>query len=175
MIFEGPIVMVASGFLYRQGFFEFVPMFTTICIGDLAADVGWYSLGYFFGEPFLKKHGHFFSVTPENFEKAKALFHKYHTKILLVSKMTLGLGMSLAVLMAAGASKVPFRMYIILNAIGEIVLVSILLILGYFFGNLYSLIDKGFKGLFLFGFVAFIAILTYGFANYMKKVAATKL
>jgi membrane protein DedA with SNARE-associated domain len=133
--------------------------------------VGWYALGYYFGEPFLVKHGRFFSITPESFERAKVLFHKYHTKILIISKMTLGLGMALAVLMAAGAMKIPFKKYITLNAIGEVVLVGVLISIGYFFGNLYSIIDKGFKGLFLFGFTVLILAVGYGFAKYVKNKA----
>ncbi len=176
VIVEGPIIMVASGFLIHQGIFELLPAFIAIFAGDLAGDVAWYYIGYYFAEPFLRKHGHFLSVTPEGLEKAKLLFKRYHVKILLISKMTLGFGMALATLIAAGATRVSFRLYMLLNALGEFILIALLLVAGYYFGYLYASIAKGFKNFFLIGLVAFVALLIYGFTKYMKKkITADKL
>jgi membrane protein DedA with SNARE-associated domain len=51
---EGPILMVASGFLILSGFFNPFYAFFTIMAGDLAGDIIWYYVGYFFAEPFLR-------------------------------------------------------------------------------------------------------------------------
>ena len=160
--------MVASGFLYHLGYFSFLPMLFALALGDLVADVFWYYLGYYFLEPFLKKRGHFFSVTPELLEKGKTLFHRYNDKILLISKVTLGFGMAIVTLMTAGASKVPFKRYMILNIIGEFILVTTLIILGYFFGQASKSIAGGFKIAFLVGVGIICVVALYGFSRYMK-------
>ncbi len=176
LIFEGPILMVAAGFLLHIGVFNFTPMFIAIFVGDMVGDIIWYCVGYFFAEPFLLKYGYFFGVTPEKLEKAKELFKRYQIKILLISKMTLGLGMALATLVAAGATKTSFRLYMLLNALGEFILISILLLVGYYFGYLYNNITQGFKMIFLFGLIVFISTLIFGFTKYMRtRILSTKL
>ncbi len=166
---EGPLVMMASGFLLHFKIFKIVPLLSFLIIGDLCGDVFWYYLGYFFAEPFLRKHGKFMGVTLERFEKIKIIFHKYQSRILIISKITMGFGMALGTLMAAGASKVPFKKYISLNALGEPIFVTILVSAGYFFAKLYSYVESGFK----IGFMIFIIILAlsflYGFSKYIRS------
>ncbi|MFA6459595.1 MAG: DedA family protein [Candidatus Paceibacterota bacterium] len=169
VIVEGPFLMIASGFLLHKGVFDFLPLFVALVTGDLVADVGWYYLGYFFMDPILKKHGHFLSVTPEVLEKTKALFHRFHTKILFISKITIGFGMAIATLMLAGATHIPIKKFLVLNLIGETVLVAALLALGYFFGGMYDSIVEGFKTIFLIGAVVFSLVLVWGVSHYTKQ------
>ena len=165
---EGPILMVASGVFILSGFFNFAPAFIAITAGDLLGDVFWYYVGYFFAEPLIRKHGHFLKITPKMFEQAKGLFNKYHIKILLISKITLGFGMALATLMVAGATRVPFKKYMLLNLIGEIILVLILLTIGYFFGQMYFAISGALKIYFVVGVVIIFGIASYYFTKYTK-------
>lgn len=168
---EGPILMVAAGFLIHLGVFEPWPLYATIIAGDLAGDLVWYYVGYRFAEPFLRKHGHFFSLTPESFERIKKLFIKYHEKILFLSKVTVGFGFALGTLIVAGATRMPLRKYIVLNLAGEIVLVAVLLSIGYFFAELYKYVDKSLQVGFLVVSGVILVGIIYGFAGYMKKRA----
>lgn len=171
-IIEGPVLMVACGFLIHLGVFDPVPLFLVILAGDLVGDIGWYYIGYYFAEPFMRKHGHFMSLTPEKFERIKGLFHKYHESILVFSKLTIGLGLALGTLIVAGATKIPFRKYMFLNFIGEGVLVAILLTIGYFFGELYKYVDDSLKVGFVVGVCVIAAVGIYGFVGYMKRRVA---
>lgn len=170
VIIEGPILMIASGFFILLGFFDLVPVFIVILIGDLVGDTIWYYIGYFFAEPFLRKYGKFIKITPKIFEKVKMLFHKYHTKILIISKVTIGLGMSLAVLMAAGTTHIPYKKFISINFLGEIILLSTLLSVGYFFGQVYNSISEAFRIYFIVGISITLGILLYYFIRYTKKI-----
>ncbi len=170
IIIEGPILMMASGVLIHTGFFSPIPTFLVIMAGDLLGDIIWYYIGYFFAEPFLRKFGKFFKITPEIFNKAKELFQRHHVKILLISKMTVGLGISLATLMAAGTTHVSLKKYISLNFLGEIFLVSMLLSVGYFFGQLYNSIADALKIYFVAGAVAVIGTLLYYSTRYVKHI-----
>ena len=169
IVIEGPILMIASGFLVLSGFFSLVPTFFVILAGDLLGDVIWYYIGYFFAEPFLRKYGKFFKITPEIFEKAKSLFHENHVKILLISKITIGAGMALATLMAAGASHVSFKKYMALNFIGETVLVSILMTIGYFFGQIYISIPGILKVYSAIGAIIIMSIAIYYLLKYTRR------
>jgi membrane protein DedA with SNARE-associated domain len=169
MIIEGPIVMVASGFFLRFGVFDLIPIYIVLVIGDLMADIMWYYVGYYYAEPLIRKRGHFLGVTPEVFEKVKRLLHNHQTLILLGTKVTIGFGLALGTVITAGAVKVPFKKYVILNLIGEMVLSAILLTVGYYSGHFYSAIGKGFREVFLVAGFIFIAAVIFGFAKYMKS------
>jgi membrane protein DedA with SNARE-associated domain len=168
-VVEGPVLMVACGFLLQFGVFQPIPMFVALASGDIVADVGWYYAGRFFLEPFMRRHGHFLSVTPEMIERVKKLFHTYHTRILFISKITIGFGMALGVLMVAGASRVPFRKYLIINIAGEIVFVMSMLLLGYLFGNAFTLIATGFRWLFIGAALVVTLAIIAGVSRYAKK------
>ena len=169
VIAEGPVIMLGSGVLLRLGNFDLVPLFLTLLIGDLVADVVWYFVGLYAAEPFLKRFGHIFGVTHEVFEKMEGVFRRHDVKILFISKITMGFGFALATLIAAGAVRVPFRKYILLNLFGGFLWTSLLMAAGYFFGNLYFLLDKGIRDVF-FVAMAIIAVLAlYKCGAYMKK------
>ena len=169
VVIEGPILMIAAGFLLHQGVFSLVPLFLMLLLGDLVADVVWYYIGYYFVEPLMKRHGHFLSITPELLEKAKGLFSKYHVQILLISKVTIGFGMALATVTAAGVTRVPFRIFLLVNFIGEFILVAVLLTVGYFFGQLYSSIAEGLKVVFLIVALIISTGILFGVSRYVKS------
>ncbi len=171
-IIEGPVIMIACGFLIHLGVFDPLPIYLTILAGDLVGDIGWYYIGYYFAEPFMKKHGHFLSLTPEKLEKIKTLFNKYHERILIFSKLTIGLGFALGTLIVAGITRIPFGRYMILNLVGEGLLVAILLSVGYFFAEAYKYVDDGLKVGFTVIVTVILAAAIYGFGGYMKKRAA---
>ncbi|MFA6585970.1 MAG: DedA family protein [Candidatus Paceibacterota bacterium] len=173
-VIEGPILMVAAGILIHNKFFDLVPAFIVIITGDLLGDIIWYYIGYFFAEPFLRNYGKFFKITPEIFERAKKVFNQHHEKILFISKITIGLGMSLATLMAAGATHTSLKKYLMLNFLGEVILVSVLLSIGYFFGQLYNSIDNTLKIYFVIGTFTVIGLLIYYFIKYARNILIEK-
>jgi membrane protein DedA with SNARE-associated domain len=168
-LIEGPVLMVASGFFLRYGIFSIVPLFIVLVLGDLTGDVLWYYAGYYFAEPLIKKYGKFIGVTPVIFEKGKELFHRYHEKILFLSKITLGFGMAVAILMTAGATKVSFKKYMLMNLLGEFIFITTLLSFGYFFGELYNRVANDFKIAFIIVLIILIGLIFYGVSKYFKR------
>lgn len=168
-IVEGPVLMVASGFLLHLGVFSPIPLYFVLIFGDIFADIIWYFIGMYFAEPVFRKHGRFLSVTPEMFEKIKVLFMKYHEKILIFSKLTLGFGFAIGTLIVAGATRVPFKKYLLLNIAGEFILVAALLYVGYFFAELYKYIEDGLKAFFVIGIAILVISCVYGFTKFMKN------
>jgi membrane-associated protein len=168
-IFEGPIVMVISGLLVHEGFFEFWPIFAILFAGDFTGDILWYFVGRHGGRPLIEKYGKWFNVNEENVERAEQFFHTHQTKILFISKLTTGFGFAIATLIAAGAARVPFRKYVAINFFGEFIWAGFLFAVGYFFGNLYGLVDKSLRWGFITGLVLFCMFALWGFGKAMKK------
>lgn len=170
-IVEGPILMMISGFLVRLGFFAFWPIYFVLMAGDLTGDVIWYYIGHRGARPFIDKYGRFFSVTEAGVQRAEQFFNKHQTKILFISKITMGFGFALATLMAAGAARVPFKKYMLINFLGQFVWTGFLMAIGFFLGHLYTLVDKGLRWAFILATVAIFAAAAYGFAKYFRARA----
>ena len=168
-IVEGPLIMAGCGFLLHLGVFRPLPMFVALASGDLVADIGWYYVGRYFLEPMMRKHGRFLNITPKTVEKAKMLFRYHHERILIISKITMGFGMALGVLMVAGASHVPFRKYFIINTLGEIVFVTAMLSIGYWLGSAYVVLEGGLKWLFIAGATAVFLAFLAGVSQFARK------
>ena len=174
-IVEGPIVMVLCGFLYRLGSFDLLPLYASLIIADLIGDVGWYCIGRFWGIHFVTKYGKFFGVTEKTLAKTTALFHKYHNRILFISKITMGFGFAVVTLVTAGIAKVPFKKYLIFNVSGQFIWTAMLLTAGYFFGNLYYTVDKGFRWVTIVAGIILIIVVIYGFGTYISKRIGEKI
>jgi membrane protein DedA with SNARE-associated domain len=168
-IIEGPVIMAAAGFLVRLGYFNFWLAYILMVLGDLVGDVLWYYAGYFGAKKFIEKFGRFFGITKEAMEKVKLLFHRHHNKILFLSKITMGFGLSAPILLTAGVSKVPVKKFIILNFLGGLIWTAFLMILGYFFGNIYLLISESVRVAFIAVVIILITALFFGFGKFLKS------
>lgn len=169
-LFEGPVVMMASGFLYKLGQFNLLPMYLVLVFGDFVADIGWYCVGRFGTRKAIFKYGHFMGINPEVIEKVEDRFKKYHQKILIISKLTMGLGFAFIVLIVAGIFKVPFKNYVVLNLIGGFIWTALIVSIGYFLGNIFLIIPESIKITFIvFVVIAFILGLRYA-NQYLKKI-----
>lgn len=132
-----PILAVAVGIMGRLDLIDIPIAYAVLVLAALVGDAAWYWIGYTFGERFLAKFGRFVGLSPLHVHVAKLLFHTHHAPILVISKLVNGLGLSVAVLFAAGMSRIPFGRFFLFNAIGEITWSGIMIIVGYFFGTLY--------------------------------------
>ncbi len=166
---EGPILAMLCGLFVKLGSFSFLPLYLALMVGDLIGDVFWYYIGYFVGHPFIRRFGKYFSVTEEGVTKVTAIFHKYHTYILLISKITMGFGFALVTLVTAGIVKIPFKKYIAMNVVGQLVWTGILMAVGYFLGHIYVAVDNVLGKLFIIALfvIAFIGLIGYG--KYMRN------
>ena len=156
--------MITTGFLYRLGQFELVPLYFSLMAGDFVADLVWYVIGRFGARKLINRYGHFFNITPEIIDKIEKRFKTYQDKILFISKITMGFGFALATLLVAGMLHVPFKRYAILNFLGGFIWTAFLMIVGYFFGNVYSSIAGPLKIAFI-PFAVIVVVFTLWAVN----------
>ncbi len=172
---EGPMTMVAGGFLVRLGVFNLIPLYAFLLMGDLTGDIFWYWVGRTGALPFLERYGRFLSVTDEMVERVKGIFQRHGDKILFFSKITMGFGFALVTLMTAGATRIPLRRFLFLNFSGGLLWVGFLVGLGYFLGNLYSSIEVSFQSLSIGALVVVLGAALYGFSRFMRSYYAVRL
>jgi len=166
---EGPVIMTISGFLLRLGTFGFWPLYLTLMAGDLAADTLWYAGGYFWAHRIVQRYGKYFSITEDLLQRTKEAFHRHQNKVLFLSKITMGFGFAVVVLLTAGMVRVPFKKYITFNAAGQFVWTGILLAVGYYFGSFYLVLNEAIRGAALVAFVVMVTTLLYGLSRYLKS------
>ncbi len=134
----GPIVSLFAGSLIRLGYIALLPTYLSLIIGELIGDVVWYWIGYRFGDAFTKKFGIYFGIKDVHIRTIKRLFRDHQRKILFFSKVTMGLGFSIVTLFTAGFARVPFRHYLAVNIVGQIIWSGALISVGFLFGHLFS-------------------------------------
>lgn len=139
---EGPFVSMVCGAILAMGFLNFWLVYITLMLGDLIGDVFWYFIGRHFGEKFTDRFGKYFGITEDHISKVKNIFQKHKKLLLFSSKITNGLGLSLAVLFTAGISRIPFWRFIGINTVGQLVWSGSLIFVGFLFGNLYLRINN---------------------------------
>ncbi len=165
-----PVVMIAAGYLIHIGQLEFWAAYGTIVAADIAGDVMWYWIGRVGARPFFARFGSYVGVTPELIEKLEARFHTYHERILIISKLTMGLGVAIAVLAVAGMMRVPFWRYLFVNLSGELIWALIPIAIGYYFGNISDLLPPSFRIWFaLFGIIVLFFVMRSTLKKLSKK------
>ena len=77
--------------------------------------------------------------------KIERRFHKYHLRILVISKLTMGFGLAVPILTTAGMLRVSFTRYCTINILGSFVWVGFVIFVGYNFGNLLQLVPEQYQ------------------------------
>ena len=171
-----PIVGIAAGLLSRLGYMEFWIAFLILLATALLNDVVWYWLGYHYGDRFVHGFGRYIGLTTIRIENAKKIFFKYHTSILLISKISNGLGFAIVVMFTAGLTRVSIARFLTLNAIGESAWSALLLYIGYQISDWYLQANTALGRISLvslFGiFVIIAALVGHYVANRIRKGAS---
>ncbi len=138
-ILEGPIIAIIAGFLCSSGILNPFIAGLVLLLGDMTGDTLYYSLGRFGGRPFLRKWGHLFGVNEDKVFRTEEHFKKHAGKTILFGKTQ---AWGSVILTAAGLAKMPYGKYMWLNILGSILKVLIFLVLGYYFGKAYSVLNE---------------------------------
>src|SRR5882724_9313264 len=97
-IVEGPVIMLFCGFIVRIGGLALIPTYFLLMTGDFIGDVLWYGIGRYGARSVIERFGKYLSISVGDFERFERLFHDHQTKILFISKITMGFGFALATL-----------------------------------------------------------------------------
>lgn len=149
-VIEGPIIGVISGFLVSKGVLSLPIVFVVLMLGDWVGDTLYYSIGRFGGRPFIRHFGKYFRMDEKKLLAGEEYFKRHGGKTLLIGKTQAMGGIILA---AAGAMKMPYVRFMLYNIIGSLPKCVIFIIIGYYFGAAYDLINQ------YLGFAAAVSII----------------
>ncbi|MDD5084057.1 MAG: VTT domain-containing protein [Candidatus Moranbacteria bacterium] len=166
---EGHVIALIAGFLARLGYLNLFLAGACVAFGNLLGDVALYWLGYHKGAAIATGWGRYFGITEASIKRVTRIFNMHKSHILLTSKLTNGFGLAMAVLFTAGITRIPFRSYMFWNVLGEIMWTGMLVSLGFFLGQLYTIIDDIVWRVSVIGVLVTLGILALRLIMYHNK------
>ena len=152
-----------------------IPAYAALMLGDLIGDVFWYWIGRKYGLSFVRRYGKYLHLDEQHAATVEEIFHKHSSWIIILSKVTMGFGFALITLITAGMSRIPFRRYILLNAIGQFVWTAIIMALGFFLSHLFVTVDNLFARISVVAFALVFVVCIYRYAKFIRSKYSSKL
>ena len=127
------IIIFTSGYLSYLGTTQPVIALSVNFIGILTGDLIIYGIGYFYGDQisnfrFLKN-----IATEERLSKSEHFFKTHGKKAIFFGRFLMGLRAPL--FLAAGITRLPFKIFVIMDLAAAIISVPVLFSLSFYFGN----------------------------------------
>jgi membrane protein DedA with SNARE-associated domain/membrane-associated phospholipid phosphatase len=161
LFMPGETLVVASGFLAREGVFDLKVLIAVIAAAAVVGDTIGYELGRRLGRGWLQHYGHWFGVREKHLARVDTFFARHGGKSVFFSHF-LHLLRALMPFMA-GAGRVPYLRFAFYNTLGCILWATIFVVLGYFFGQSWEVLHRwaGRAGAVLGAFVFFLLALAW--------------
>lgn len=137
--FPGDTLLFSAGILAATGKLGLVPTLVTIALAAIIGDNTGYHIGSKLGRRlFHKPDGAVFRK--EHIDRAEAFYEKHGSKTMLVAHFIPVVRAFVPV--TAGAAKMPYRQFMVFDAIGDIAWTLAITFLGYFVGSRIPGIEK---------------------------------
>ncbi len=105
------------------------------CAATLGDNLG-YAIGHYGGRPLLDRYHKFFHVGPGALGRGEALFSRYGSFTIFFARFVFGMRVVAGPL--AGVLRMPWRTFVLFNALGALVWVTVMAVAGYLFGRHWS-------------------------------------
>lgn len=153
---EGPIATLAGAFAASTGLLNPVLVFVSASLGNLTADVLWYSLGTLGKTEWLMKLSSRFGVKESVITRLEKDVREHIHKVLFIAKLTMGL--VIPTLIAAGMARVPFKRWFGVLFGAECIWTGSLVLAGYYLGALTQRIEANLRWVSLAGALILVVI-----------------
>jgi membrane protein DedA with SNARE-associated domain len=107
-----------------------------ILVGIAACTVGdnlGYAIGYRGGRPLLDRYQRFLHIRAHNIARGERLFERYGSVTIFLARFIFGIRIVAGPL--AGVLRMPWKKFLLFNFLGASVWVSVISLVGYFFGS----------------------------------------
>ena len=160
-VIEGPIVTIIAAYLASQSLLRLSDVIVCVILADLVGDGLHYALGRYGLKKLSPKWRARFGLSRGRLATLIRAFRKNGVRMLLIGKLTHAAGF--AVLIAAGAARMPFGRFILANLVATIPKSLAFVAVGYLFGSAHERIALWLSnatlaliGLGAFGFVIWL-------------------
>ncbi len=130
---EGPLATLLGGAASSSGLMLPVPVFMAVVMGNLTADMGWYTLGRFCKLEWLTRLAPKIGIDPRRIEQLELSVIKYAPRLLFFAKLTVGF--PVPTLVATGLSRVPVHRWAGMLVMGELIKSAVLVSVGYLYAR----------------------------------------
>jgi membrane protein DedA with SNARE-associated domain len=168
------VPLLTGGYLCYAGYAHAPIMIAVGMVGVLIGDIVLFSIGRKLGHDVIRRRFLRRMVNPGRLILAERLFAKHGVKIIFAGRFLPGLRPM--IFMACGVLRVPFSTFILVNGFAACISVPTLILLGKFFGNNLTVLEKEVHEVthLIVVCAAVLAIVTAGFYLHhrQKKVLA---
>ncbi len=133
IIIPSEFILATAGILVSKHLFTFGGAFITGILGSLFCAIVIYFMGYFGGQPFIKKYGKYFFMKEEDILKSDSWFNKYGMLSALIGR-NIPIVRTL-ISLPIGIMRLSFVKFVIYTTIGSIPWTFLFIYLGLHLGN----------------------------------------
>ena len=144
-----------------------------ILMGIFAATLGdniGYWIGYRGGRPMLERYQHIFHIRQKTLERGERLFAKYGSHTIFFARFIAGMRIIAGPM--AGVLRMPWRSFALFNFLGATVWVTVISLVGYFFGSEWDELVRIMKRVNVGLFLAAAVVIAFLYWRYRRRRAA---
>jgi membrane protein DedA with SNARE-associated domain len=170
LLVPGESLVLASGFLAHQGILHLVPVMIAAATGAVVGDNIGYFLGFRLGREWLLRRGSRFGIRKRGLAKVERFFQRQGPEAVFFGRF-IGFARAL-VPFVAGASDMPYRKFVLYDALGAVLWTIGFVTLGYVLGASWQVAEQwiGRSGLIL-GAIVLLVILVIWIHRRRQKQA----
>jgi len=165
----GETILLIAGYFAATGEFHIALVMLVAATGAVIGDNIGFAIGHHYGRTVLLRLGRFVFLTPKRVKHMEDYFERHGNKTILVARFITGLRVFAALF--AGASKMPWRIFVVYNVAGAILWSVVITTLGYLFGQSLPLLVKwvGRSGTILLIAAIIVGIVIWRVRKYRKS------
>ncbi len=129
----GETVLIAAAFFAGLGQLNIFLVALVGFLGALLGDNIGFAIGHFGGHPLIERFGKYIFLTPERTHKAEEFFNRHGGKVVVGARFVEGLRQVNGII--AGLSEMRWPAFVLFNAIGAALWVTVWTTIGYFGGE----------------------------------------
>lgn len=135
----GETVLLAAGFFCKQGTLRLGFVIPLAIAAAIFGDNFGYWIGRKGGRRFVEKRGKYIGLSPKRLANVEKYFREHGARTIFFARFISGLRVVAA--LAAGVTHVPWSRFLLFNAAGAVAWGTAIALLGYLFGQSWSLLE----------------------------------
>lgn len=166
-VLEGPIVTVIAAWLASMNILSLTQVFACVVLADLVGDTALYLAGRFAPDWLPISWARALGLSRRRVARFLRSFREKGPRLLVIGKLTHAAGF--AMLIAAGAARMPFGQFLMINLMATIPKCLFFMAVGYLAGSAFASVGQW---LFIFSVVVIGIIALIGLARWRQMKAA---
>jgi membrane protein DedA with SNARE-associated domain len=165
----GETILLVAGFLCSEHHLNLGLVMLVAATGAVIGDNIGFAIGHHYGRGILLRFGRFIFLTPARLDHMTNYFASHGNKTILVARFIAGLRVFAAIL--AGASHMPWRIFVVYNIAGAVLWSVVITTLGFVFGHSLPLLVRwvGWSGTILLIVAVIIGIVAWRVRAHRKN------